>query len=91
MLKSVPCRGCGKIVYFVKDKTGKFQVLDTVAPVWNVKAGHDPVTGFSSYEAERAGDNTFVSHFSTCSKANLFSKSKQEVATKCLDALCQKS
>lgn len=91
MLKSVPCRGCSKNVYFVKDQTGKFQVLDAVAPVWKVKTKHDPVNGFPSHEAERAADDTFVSHFSTCSKANLFSKSKQEVANKCLDALCPKS
>jgi len=79
MLKPVPCRGCGKTVYFVKDKRGKTQILDTVAPVWRIKIGFDSAKGVPIYEAERASGDTYVTHFATCPKASFFSASKKEV------------
>jgi len=64
-----PCKGCGKPVLFLKEKgAAKWQILDPVAPTYIV------------FRLGLAGEilcdrtTAMVSHFSTCSKANNFSK-----------------
>jgi hypothetical protein len=61
----------------VTDTAGKTQILDAVAPVWKIKIAFEPMMGGQIYIAERAPQETFVTHFATCSKANQFSKKKE--------------
>ena len=74
---SATCRGCGKPILWATTREGKKIPLDPKAPVYYVIGdGHD--TPF----AEKTTGGYFVSHFSTCPKANDFSgskKSKEEV------------
>ncbi len=71
-MSAKPCKGCGKMVVFAKDKdTNKWQVLDNTAPVWKQIGVKD---GVAYVVREHAA---LVSHFSTCPDANKFSSSKQ--------------
>lgn len=65
------CKDCGRPVYFVKDDKGTVQVLDESAPVYVQIRDAD---GGSQQVMKIEG---FVSHFSTCPKANEFSRAKQ--------------
>lgn len=65
------CQGCGKKVVFAEDDNGKTQILDAVAPVYHVSKDQT--------RCIRAEKGKFmVSHFSTCPKADQFSKSKKK-------------
>jgi hypothetical protein len=66
-----PCKGCGRPLVFIKDsKTGEIVPLDTQAPVWTIE------TDMLGEEVAVRVD-AFVSHFSTCSVANDFSKGRR--------------
>ena len=67
-MSAKPCRGCGKMVVFAIDKdTGKWQVLDNVAPVFKQ-------IGMKDGKPYVIRDKTaMVSHFATCPSANEFS------------------
>ena len=72
-MNTIRCKGCGKQVSFVKDRdSGKIQILDAVAPVYEIPLEDESVC------IRRMG--FFVSHFSTCAKANDFSKNKKVAA-----------
>ncbi len=62
-----PCRECGTQIFFIQDKHGVTQVLDAVAPVWQVTTD---LTGFR--HAVRT--DAFVSHWSTCPKRDELKK-----------------
>jgi hypothetical protein len=64
------CRGCGKPLLFVKDANGKVHPLDASAPVYMLQAD---LTGATIAVRTTA----YVSHFSTCPKANDFSASNR--------------
>jgi len=69
-----PCKGCGKLVVFAKDReTGKWQVLSNQAPIWKV-TGHDP-QGVPLVERDT---KALLSHFVNCPNANDFSASKKK-------------
>lgn len=95
-MKTVPCKGCGKPVIFVKDEKGTTQVLDASAPVYQATsyrttAGLSSVVfglqsgdfdQITSIEGVQRTPIAWVSHFSTCNVANQFSKStKRKGAT----------
>lgn len=66
-MSAKPCKGCGKLVVFAKDPDGKWQVLDSVAPVYRQ-------TGVKDGVAQVVRDTkALVSHFATCPNANKFS------------------
>lgn len=67
MSEQATCKGCGKKVIFVKDEDGKTQILDPQPPVYGYA---DLPNGPWCYRLKFAA----VSHFSTCPKANDFSK-----------------
>ncbi len=69
------CRSCGKKVLFIKDEKGTTQVLDLVAPVFNLPAlqeGEDP----GDWMLCKRSRSSFVTHFATCPKASSHSKRK---------------
>ena len=71
--KTTPCKGCGKPVVFAIDTEQKIQCLDPTPPVYGhigTAANGDPLV--------RRILGGAVSHFSTCSHANDFSKSKKK-------------
>lgn len=61
------CRGCGRMVMFLKDEHGRTQILDVVAPVY----AHVGTTRC------KRDTMAFVSHFATCPDANDFSKKRK--------------
>jgi len=66
MAKRTKCKGCGRaIVWAVKDD-GRMIPLDPSAPVYELLEDGVVVSAVRSATA-------MVSHFATCSKANLFS------------------
>ncbi len=71
-MSAKPCKGCGRPVVFAKELgTGKWQVLDNVSPCWEQVGVKDGVAVVVRAKA-------FVSHFSTCPKADDFSASKRQ-------------
>ena len=78
-MKIARCRGCNKKVYFVRDREGKDQILDAVAPVFSVSPDF---WGFGEELIEKTNrvvrtHFAFVTHFATCRDANKFGKSKK--------------
>lgn len=71
-MKTVPCKGCGKPVLFVKDEKGTTQVLDARAPIFHFNGGDIDGT-FTVHRLSSA----WVSHFATCPNASEFSKGKR--------------
>ena len=65
-MKTVPCKGCGKPITFVKTDTGKTVPLDTRAPVYRLAETMD---GEPLAIRFKAG---MVTHFATCKDANKF-------------------
>lgn len=65
------CRGCSVMVLFAKNETGKVIPLDTQAPTYEIK------TDLLGQQVAIRTDTVYVSHFSTCPKANDFSKGKR--------------
>jgi hypothetical protein len=72
---SSECRGCGKQVFFAKDDFGKTQILDFRAPVYRIIPVEEELSGKHCVREYKS----YVSHFSTCSKANDFSSSKKRM------------
>lgn len=70
------CKGCGKEIMWGVTPNGKKIPLDKKAPVYAVMAGQGEEPGLIQITRD---DNSFVSHFATCSKANDFSNSKKEI------------
>jgi hypothetical protein len=66
-----PCRGCGVPIIFLADSEGKIQPLDLQAPTWRIEQDL-----MGQEIAVRA--DALVSHFSSCPKADDFSKSKRK-------------
>jgi hypothetical protein len=65
------CRGCGKKVFFAIDtENGKTQILDAVAPVYEISSSDEEV-------CVRRRD-FYVSHFATCPQGNYFHRKAQE-------------
>jgi hypothetical protein len=61
------CRGCGRPVVWLIDTEGKNQILDPTPPVFIARRnGNGEVIAQRTHAA-------FVSHFSTCPKADQFS------------------
>jgi len=71
-IATTPCKGCGKpMIYAKSPKTGKMIPLDARAPVFFVVDG----------VAFPASDGYYVSHFSTCVKADQFSARNKKRAS----------
>lgn len=66
-----PCKACGCPLWLVVGPNGKTIPLDLRSPVYTV--GHDLVGA----EVAVRSDAAFVSHFTTCPKADTFSKGKR--------------
>lgn len=62
------CKGCGRKIFWGETGEGKKIPLDASAPVYEFNGKSNKITRTSSM--------VFVSHFSTCSKANDFSHGK---------------
>jgi hypothetical protein len=72
-MNTVPCKGCGKPIIFLKTKAGKTMPLDARAAVYEVKKD------FSGQPyADLVSEGFHVSHFLTCTKANDFSSSNRK-------------
>ena len=69
------CKGCGKKIVWAVTQEGKKIPLDPAPPVYMLMRFHDE-NGRWVYRCDKGG-TVFVSHFSTCPKANDFSSSKQ--------------
>jgi hypothetical protein len=65
------CRACQTPLRFVKTEEGKIIPLDKRAPVYEV------VADLTGQVVARRAYSIYVSHFSTCPKANDFSASKK--------------
>lgn len=65
-----PCRGCGKKIIFAKTQEGKTVPLDVGPPVYLLMRSHDENNQWV-YRCDKE-KLSFVSHFTTCPKANLF-------------------
>jgi hypothetical protein len=81
-INSVPCKGCGKPIIFARLPNGGTVPLDVKAPVYRLAML--PLEEQIIAHAIRSNDaaeinvgDVYVTHFSTCSKANEFSKSKK--------------
>lgn len=64
------CTACGRPVMFLRDEKGTVQVLDTVAPVYQVliAAGEGDAPGVTRLRS------AYVSHFATCTSPSQFSR-----------------
>lgn len=71
-IETRPCKACGRRLTFVKTPEGKIVPLDTVAPIYEMRAGPD-----GEAIAVRCDQSFGVSHFATCPQANQFSKGKK--------------
>ena len=80
------CKGCGAEILWAKNENDKMIPLDAKAPVYVLTIRADsPAEKVAGTEArcQRAEkDRAFVSHFSTCPKANEFSGSKSSTRLK---------
>lgn len=69
------CKGCGRKVYFLKDEKGTTQILDAVAPCYQIEqynlTGATPQTVEMEVKVTR-NRLAFVSHYATCPKASQF-------------------
>jgi hypothetical protein len=79
------CRGCGRKILWAKDTaTGKAIPLDTTPPIYMVT--QDAENNLSSVRANQnfnTGEPMFyVSHFTTCPKANDFSHGRRDAGQK---------
>lgn len=70
-LKTNPCSGCGKPIFFGQNEKGKIVPLDPSAPVYRVEVGVQRIKLIRSRDS-------FVSHFCTCSHVNDFSSSRKK-------------
>jgi hypothetical protein len=79
-LPTTPCKGCGKPIVFAIMPGGGLIPLDTRAPVyWAARDldGNVIALRVEPHLLDQPGSpegNAFVSHFSTCAKAAMFSK-----------------
>jgi len=64
------CKSCDAPIHFLRDRSGKIQVLDARPPIW--KAVKDPDGSVWCERVEHAA----VSHFATCPNAAAHSKGK---------------
>lgn len=60
--KTVPCKGCGRLIHFARTPQGKTIPLDVRPPVYKLT---------EDGRCERAPD-TYVTHFATCPNADEF-------------------
>jgi hypothetical protein len=68
----VRCKGCGRWIIFARNGKGKTIPLDPSAPVYAVAEVSANVVQCSRL------DSAMVSHFSTCSKADQFSRAHRD-------------
>lgn len=82
-MTTTPCKGCGRPVVWC-EVAGKPVPLDPTPPIWRVFPGESFNPPSNATTAERApqkvtetyiGPLYMVSHFTTCAKANEFSRS----------------
>jgi len=71
MIREGACRGCGKTIKWATTKEGKWIPLDPQPPVFRMERDFDGTL------IARLDRDAFVSHFSTCPKANQFSGLKK--------------
>jgi len=70
------CKGCGAEILWARNENGKKIPLDAKAPVYVLTIREDMGIEARCQRAEKG--RAFVSHFSTCPKANEFSGSKKK-------------
>jgi len=70
------CKGCGKKIVWAKDENGTKHPLDLVAPVYQITSPELPEN--EDMPLCRRAQATYVSHFATCSQANLFGKGRKD-------------
>ena len=75
-MRRVKCKGCGRAIVFAIKEDGRSVPLDPSAPVYEVSEAGGVVSATRTQTA-------MVSHFATCSSANLFSgRSRKNVKGK---------
>lgn len=82
VVKTSPCKGCGRPILWATDAEGKAIPLDPRAPIYFVQELEDGrcVATLQKKEAEDVPVmRSMVSHFSTCSKAAQFSRGGKQV------------
>lgn len=80
-MKISKCKGCGKDIVWAKDLiTSKNIPLDAKAPVYEFGL----IDNDEKHPVVRRATSHYVSHFSTCSKANDFSAARKRRAEKTL-------
>ena len=69
-MRPATCKGCGRAVVWVMGDNGAKLMLDSTAPTYRIEK--DMLGEFRAVKSEAR-----VLHFSTCSKANDFSRGKK--------------
>lgn len=66
------CKGCGKKVIWAVDENGTKQILDAVAPVYQLSESQNPEN--DPVQRCARAKTAYVSHFVTCPQRAMFGK-----------------